>query len=157
MNSGLPFPQLFGFVLPCNLPLKHVWVPVLLCSSCAGMLSLLTPLSSPGSGWIAALSEVHGNLAVAVIMMVVAAFFTLCAVLSLFLLKQVSASGASRAQAAPRGLGLTPPFTHLKGMMMGSGHWWVKVLIKVVLLVLPASMPNFLDTLEVGSSLPLES
>ncbi|KFV52792.1 Secretory carrier-associated membrane protein 2, partial [Tyto alba] len=46
-----------------------------------------SPLSC--SGWIAALSEVHGNLAVAVIMMVVAGFFTLCAVLSLFLLKQV--------------------------------------------------------------------
>ncbi|KFR16522.1 Secretory carrier-associated membrane protein 2, partial [Opisthocomus hoazin] len=42
-----------------------------------------------GGGWIAALSELHGNLAVAVIMMVVAGFFTLCAVLSLFLLKQV--------------------------------------------------------------------
>ncbi|KFV02586.1 Secretory carrier-associated membrane protein 2, partial [Pterocles gutturalis] len=41
------------------------------------------------SGWIAALSELHGNLAVTVIMMVVAAFFTLCAVLSLLLLKQV--------------------------------------------------------------------
>ncbi|XP_009991180.1 PREDICTED: secretory carrier-associated membrane protein 2, partial [Tauraco erythrolophus] len=41
------------------------------------------------SGWIAALSELHENLAVAVIMMVVAAFFTLCAVLSLLLLKQV--------------------------------------------------------------------
>ncbi|KFV07656.1 Secretory carrier-associated membrane protein 2, partial [Tauraco erythrolophus] len=40
-------------------------------------------------GWIAALSELHENLAVAVIMMVVAAFFTLCAVLSLLLLKQV--------------------------------------------------------------------
>ncbi|XP_009332420.1 PREDICTED: secretory carrier-associated membrane protein 2 [Pygoscelis adeliae] len=40
------------------------------------------------SGWIAALSELHWNLAVAVIMMVVAGFFTLCAVLSLFLLKQ---------------------------------------------------------------------
>ncbi|NXC76731.1 SCAM2 protein, partial [Anhinga anhinga] len=41
------------------------------------------------SGWIAALSEVKENLAVAVIMMVVAGFFTLCAVLSLLLLKQV--------------------------------------------------------------------
>ncbi|KFP91341.1 Secretory carrier-associated membrane protein 2, partial [Apaloderma vittatum] len=40
-------------------------------------------------GWIAALSELHGNVAVAIIMMVVAGFFTLCAALSLFLLKQV--------------------------------------------------------------------
>uniref|UniRef100_A0A8C0VPJ1 Secretory carrier-associated membrane protein n=1 Tax=Cyanistes caeruleus TaxID=156563 RepID=A0A8C0VPJ1_CYACU len=56
---------------------------VLECCPC----SPCSPL--PGSGWIAALSEVHGNLAVVVIMMVVAAFFTLCAVLSLFLLKQV--------------------------------------------------------------------
>lgn len=50
------------------------------------------PAALPRSGWIAALSELHGNLAVAIIMMVVAAFFTLCAVLSLFLLKQVSSS-----------------------------------------------------------------
>ncbi|XP_054692998.1 secretory carrier-associated membrane protein 2 isoform X2 [Grus americana] len=47
------------------------------------------PIYKAFSGWIAALSELHGNLAVAVIMMVVAGFFTLCAVLSLFLLKQV--------------------------------------------------------------------
>ncbi|KFP78985.1 Secretory carrier-associated membrane protein 2, partial [Acanthisitta chloris] len=40
-------------------------------------------------GWIAALSAVQSSLPVAIIMMVVAAFFTLCAVLSLFLLKQV--------------------------------------------------------------------
>ncbi|XP_061451066.1 secretory carrier-associated membrane protein 2 [Rhineura floridana] len=41
------------------------------------------------SGWIAALTETGSNMAVAVIMMVVAAFFTACAVLSLILLKKV--------------------------------------------------------------------
>ncbi|CAI5783614.1 carrier-associated membrane 2 isoform X2 [Podarcis lilfordi] len=41
------------------------------------------------SGWIAALSETGHNLAVAIIMLVVAVFFTVCSVLSLFLLKQV--------------------------------------------------------------------
>nr|XP_020669834.1 secretory carrier-associated membrane protein 2 [Pogona vitticeps] len=41
------------------------------------------------SGWIAALSEIGHNLPVAIIMMVVASFFTICAVLSLILLKQV--------------------------------------------------------------------
>ncbi|KAF7237801.1 Secretory carrier-associated membrane protein 2 [Varanus komodoensis] len=41
------------------------------------------------SGWISALSETGKNPAVAIIMMVVAAFFTICAVLALFLLKQV--------------------------------------------------------------------
>ncbi|XP_062998269.1 secretory carrier-associated membrane protein 2 [Elgaria multicarinata webbii] len=41
------------------------------------------------SGWISALSVTGTNLAVSIIMMVVAAFFTVCAVLSLVLLKQV--------------------------------------------------------------------
>ncbi|XP_077174300.1 secretory carrier-associated membrane protein 2 [Paroedura picta] len=41
------------------------------------------------SGWIAAFSVVGVNLAVAVIMMVVATFFTVCSVLALFLLKRV--------------------------------------------------------------------
>uniref|UniRef100_A0A8D2NHF5 Secretory carrier-associated membrane protein n=1 Tax=Zonotrichia albicollis TaxID=44394 RepID=A0A8D2NHF5_ZONAL len=75
---------------------------------CQIAIYIIQAVGIPGwgdSGWIAALSEVHGNVAVVVIMMVVAAFFTLCAVLSLFLLKQVSASGASRAQAAPRAPG----------------------------------------------------
>lgn len=55
------------------------------------------------SGWIAALSVMHENLAVSIIMMVVAGFFTLCAVLSLFLLKRVHSlyrrTGASFQQA----------------------------------------------------------
>lgn len=68
------------------------------------------PAALPRSGWIAALSELHGNLAVAIIMMVVAAFFTLCAVLSLFLLKQVSSS---------RGWGQLRPLV---------GHPWVGLL-----------------------------
>ncbi|XP_034968316.1 secretory carrier-associated membrane protein 2 [Zootoca vivipara] len=41
------------------------------------------------SGWIAALSETGHNLAVAIIMIVVAMFFTVCSILALFLLKQV--------------------------------------------------------------------
>ncbi|NXF11750.1 SCAM2 protein, partial [Smithornis capensis] len=59
---------------------------------CQIAIYVIQSVGIPGwgdSGWIAALSVVHGHLAVAVIMMVVAAFFTLCAVLSLLLLKQV--------------------------------------------------------------------
>ncbi|XP_044135806.1 secretory carrier-associated membrane protein 2 [Bufo gargarizans] len=41
------------------------------------------------SGWIIALTMIKPNIAVAVIMMIVAIFFTVCAVLSLFLLKKV--------------------------------------------------------------------
>ncbi|XP_075064347.1 secretory carrier-associated membrane protein 2 [Mixophyes fleayi] len=41
------------------------------------------------SGWIIALTMTSTNIAVAVIMMVVASFFTVCAVFSLFLLKKV--------------------------------------------------------------------
>ncbi|XP_021063054.1 secretory carrier-associated membrane protein 2 isoform X1 [Mus pahari] len=56
------------------------------------------------SGWLAALSTVKGGpLAVTIIMMVVAGFFTLCAGLSLFLLQRVHAfyrrTGASFQQA----------------------------------------------------------
>ncbi|XP_025774257.1 secretory carrier-associated membrane protein 2 isoform X2 [Prionailurus viverrinus] len=56
------------------------------------------------SGWIAALSTLKkDHLAVSIIMMVVAGFFTLCAVLSLFLLKRVHSlyrrTGASFQQA----------------------------------------------------------
>ncbi|KAJ8249257.1 hypothetical protein GJAV_G00232860 [Gymnothorax javanicus] len=41
------------------------------------------------SGWIAAISVIGSNVAVAVVMMVVAGLFTLCAVLSVILLKMV--------------------------------------------------------------------
>lgn len=41
----------------------------------------------------------HQNLAVSIIMMVVAGFFTLCAVLSLFLLKRVSRGVATHTSA----------------------------------------------------------
>ncbi|XP_059802616.1 secretory carrier-associated membrane protein 2 isoform X1 [Hypanus sabinus] len=55
------------------------------------------------SGWIAALSWTRTNLAVAIIMMVVAAFFTACAVLALFLMQRVHSifrrSGASFQRA----------------------------------------------------------
>ncbi|XP_036590388.1 secretory carrier-associated membrane protein 2 [Trichosurus vulpecula] len=57
------------------------------------------------SGWIVAMSTVKSDstIAVSVIMMVVAGFFTLCAVLSLFLLKRVHSlyrrTGASFQQA----------------------------------------------------------
>lgn len=51
----------------------------------------LTSRFSFCSGWLAALSTVNkGPLAVTIIMMVVAGFFTLCAGLSLFLLQRVS-------------------------------------------------------------------
>uniref|UniRef100_A0A8C6Z4A0 Secretory carrier-associated membrane protein n=1 Tax=Nothoprocta perdicaria TaxID=30464 RepID=A0A8C6Z4A0_NOTPE len=59
---------------------------------CQIAIYIIQAVGIPGwgdSGWIAALSELRDNLAVTVIMMVVAGFFTLCAVLSLFLLKQV--------------------------------------------------------------------
>lgn len=55
------------------------------------------------SGWIAALSTLKQNLAVSIIMMVAAGFFTLCTALSLFLLKRVSggcwAASKQRKQA----------------------------------------------------------
>ncbi|XP_008586777.1 PREDICTED: secretory carrier-associated membrane protein 2 isoform X3 [Galeopterus variegatus] len=62
------------------------------------------PIYKAFSGWIAALSTLgQESLAVSIIMMVVAAFFTLCAVLSLFLLKRVHSlyrrTGASFQQA----------------------------------------------------------
>ncbi|XP_015457341.3 secretory carrier-associated membrane protein 2 [Astyanax mexicanus] len=41
------------------------------------------------SGWISAISVVRSNLAVSVVMMVVAAFFTVCAAMSIVLLKMV--------------------------------------------------------------------
>uniref|UniRef100_A0A8D0GZ31 Secretory carrier-associated membrane protein n=1 Tax=Sphenodon punctatus TaxID=8508 RepID=A0A8D0GZ31_SPHPU len=59
---------------------------------CQIVIYIIQSVGIPGwgdSGWIAALSQTQHNLAVSVIMMVVAGFFTLCAVLSLFLLKQV--------------------------------------------------------------------
>ncbi|KAG8514585.1 Secretory carrier-associated membrane protein 2 [Galemys pyrenaicus] len=55
------------------------------------------------SGWMAALTALKLDLAVSIIMMVVAGFFTLCAVLALFLLKRVHSlyrrTGASFQQA----------------------------------------------------------
>ncbi|XP_065267616.1 secretory carrier-associated membrane protein 2 [Emys orbicularis] len=59
---------------------------------CQIAIYIVQAVGIPGwgdSGWIAALDETRKNWAVAIIMMVVAAFFTLCAVLSLFLLKRV--------------------------------------------------------------------
>ncbi|KGL94644.1 Secretory carrier-associated membrane protein 2, partial [Charadrius vociferus] len=73
----------FFFIFFCQIAIYIIQAVGMGRSPC----SPRSPLSR--SGWIAALSELHGNLAVAVIMMVVAGFFTLCAVLSLFLLKQV--------------------------------------------------------------------
>ncbi|KAJ8417949.1 hypothetical protein AAFF_G00227920 [Aldrovandia affinis] len=55
------------------------------------------------SGWIASIAMIRSNLAVAVVMMVVAGFFTVCAVLSIILLKMVHAkyrrTGASFQKA----------------------------------------------------------
>ncbi|XP_054858592.1 secretory carrier-associated membrane protein 2 isoform X2 [Eublepharis macularius] len=59
---------------------------------CQVAIYIIQAVGIPGwgdSGWIAALSEIKQNLAVAVIMMVAASFFTVCSVLSLFLLKRV--------------------------------------------------------------------
>ncbi|KAM7151421.1 secretory carrier-associated membrane protein 2 [Macrochelys suwanniensis] len=59
---------------------------------CQIAIYIIQAVGIPGlgdSGWIAALDATRTNWAVSVIMMVVAAFFTLCAVLSLFLLKKV--------------------------------------------------------------------
>ncbi|KAG8440301.1 hypothetical protein GDO86_006167 [Hymenochirus boettgeri] len=55
------------------------------------------------SGWIMALSMIKSNIAVSVIMMIVAVFFTVCSVLSLVMLKRVHSmyrrSGASFQRA----------------------------------------------------------
>ncbi|NXN66730.1 SCAM2 protein, partial [Himantopus himantopus] len=90
------FRQGFGFHSCCRLSCRSdssfsffVFFFIFFCQIA---IYIIQAVGIPGwgdSGWIAALSELHGNLAVAVIMMVVAGFFTLCAVLSLFLLKQV--------------------------------------------------------------------
>lgn len=47
------------------------------------------PIFLPGSGWILSISVLRYNLAVAVVMMVVAGFFTVNAVLAVILLKMV--------------------------------------------------------------------
>ncbi|XP_064524573.1 secretory carrier-associated membrane protein 2 isoform X1 [Pseudopipra pipra] len=99
---------------------------------CQIAIYVIQAVGIPGwgdSGWIAALSEVRRNLAVAIIMMVVAAFFTLSAVLSLFLLKQVSGLEARRSGCSQDTLGFLPPFT-CQGMKMESGHWQVKRFIR---------------------------
>ncbi|XP_048337615.1 secretory carrier-associated membrane protein 2 [Sphaerodactylus townsendi] len=59
---------------------------------CQIVIYIIQAVGIPGwgdSGWIAAFSEIRTHLAVAIIMMVVASFFTICSVLSLFLLKRV--------------------------------------------------------------------
>ncbi|XP_075753531.1 secretory carrier-associated membrane protein 2 isoform X2 [Pelodiscus sinensis] len=59
---------------------------------CQIAIYIIQAVGIPGwgdSGWIAALDETRISWPVSIIMMVVAAFFTLCAVLSLILLKQV--------------------------------------------------------------------
>ncbi|XP_050822813.1 secretory carrier-associated membrane protein 2 [Gopherus flavomarginatus] len=59
---------------------------------CQIAIYIIQAVGIPGwgdSGWIAALQETREKWAVSIIMMVVAAFFTVCAVLSLFLLKRV--------------------------------------------------------------------
>uniref|UniRef100_A0A8I3PCX5 Secretory carrier-associated membrane protein n=1 Tax=Canis lupus familiaris TaxID=9615 RepID=A0A8I3PCX5_CANLF len=74
---------------------------------CQIVIYIIQLVGIPGlgdSGWIAALSTLkQDHLAVSIIMMVVAGFFTLCAVLSLFLLKRVHSlyrrTGASFQQA----------------------------------------------------------
>ncbi|XP_055274123.1 secretory carrier-associated membrane protein 2 isoform X3 [Moschus berezovskii] len=80
--------------------LSILWLVIF--TPCA-FLCWYRPIYKAFSGWIAALSTMKHNLAVSIIMMVVAGFFTLCAVLSLFLLKRVHSlyrrTGASFQQA----------------------------------------------------------
>lgn len=113
LAAPLPFPNTSPS-FPCSAEFGGIWGSPLLPGSTGGGFGArggrAHPAALPRSGWIAALSELHGNLAVAIIMMVVAAFFTLCAVLSLFLLKQVSSS---------RGWGQLRPLV---------GHPWVGLL-----------------------------
>ncbi|XP_020850185.1 secretory carrier-associated membrane protein 2 isoform X1 [Phascolarctos cinereus] len=75
---------------------------------CQIVIYVIQLVGLPGwgnSGWIVAMSTVKADspIAVSIIMMVVAGFFTLCAVLSLFLLKRVHSlyrrTGASFQQA----------------------------------------------------------
>lgn len=76
----------------------------------SGAQSHYTPygLFLPCSGWIAALSILKQDLAVSIIMMVVAGFFTLCAVLSLFLLKRVSGGCWASCKPKEAGTSLLP-------------------------------------------------
>lgn len=80
----------------------------------------VSPLASSSplcSGWIAALSTLkQDHLPVSIIMMVVAGFFTLCAVLSLFLLKRVSGG-----RWANRSLSKQAPLPCLR---LGAAHHW---------------------------------
>ena len=116
MGSGSLFPQLlrsgscFSVTFPQRLLRGHRSL-FSLCSvsSCESGARQAHPALLSHSGWIAALSELHGNLAVAVIMMVVAGFFTLCAVLSLFLLKQVGGSEAGLSGCSWGVLARRPP------------------------------------------------
>lgn len=66
--------------------------------------------SSLCSGWIAALSTLKQDLAVSIIMMVAAGFFTLCAVLSLFLLKRVSGECWTNSKPEKEGISLPTPW-----------------------------------------------
>lgn len=77
--------------------------------------SYLTSGFSFYSGWLAALSTVNkGPLAVTIIMMVVAGFFTLCAGLSLFLLQRVSrAKPTSNTSKMPISSGYTSKYSLL--------------------------------------------
>ncbi|XP_053573332.1 secretory carrier-associated membrane protein 2 [Bombina bombina] len=59
---------------------------------CQIVIYIIQTVGIPGwgdSGWIMAVSMLRTNVAVAVIMMVVASFFTVCSAFSLFLLKRV--------------------------------------------------------------------
>lgn len=87
-----------------------IWGPLSLCP-------LWLPPPRLHSGWIAALSTLkQDHLAVSIIMMVVAGFFTLCAVLSLFLLKRVS--GGCWAHSSRR------KQTALSCLRLGDAHPW---------------------------------
>lgn len=80
--SVASFP-LFCFLYPLHV--SHLFQ--LLGYQSISAVTLLLFLSY--SGWISALTEIRDHLAVCAVMMVVAAFFTVCAVLAVILLKMV--------------------------------------------------------------------
>lgn len=84
------------------------------------------------------MSTMKHDLAVSIIMMVVAGFFTLCAVLSLFLLKRVSggccASCKTQGSPSPWGGHLSPAFS------MGDVHHYSSCVSWV--LRAPAALPR---------------
>lgn len=64
----------------------------MICSAGLTVQAAVTHPSAVCSGWISSISMINTNLSVAVVMMVVAGFFTVCAVLAVILLQMVRVS-----------------------------------------------------------------